>query len=475
MEREKSVKIVYEEGLKSQITKARKALDGKPKGLPLDDRSSKNGPRVTKREELRQAGFRRSARAEGFGSVQEWHDSHKREQELIQAQEQMMDMTLGCCSSKCKCHSIFVQIFRQLSLHWAFNGFIIGVIFLAAGLVGLSTYEIADVELRKWLLAIDEIVMGLFISEIAIKILAEGKRPWLYIFTGEMHLAPTNWAKMFQLWNIFDFSVVFIGLMPFGGSAVTALRLIRLLRVLKLVRALPKLRILVTAMVQSLSSIVYIGLLLILLFYLYAVLGVVVFRPNDPVHFSSMHIAMLSLFRSATTEDWTDIMYISYYGCDKYGYSGGLEEQCTTPESNPLLSVFYNCSFIVLASMMILNLFIGVITSSMEEAKDDLGDEDEAADAGQKDDVMAIGKEELLRNRIAEIMDRTSAVGLSAIGLLNEHERVTEEGEAAVKGVYIFDTYKASDDDRFNEDADAGKKSGGSEAGATTTLTVIVQ
>jgi hypothetical protein len=58
---------------------------------------------------------------------------------------------------------------------------------------------------------------------------------------------------------------------------------------------------------------------------------------------------------------------------------------------------------------------------------------------------------------------------------LNEHERVTEEGEAAVKGVYIFDTYKASDDDRFNEDADAGKKSGGSEAGATTTLSVIVQ
>ena len=88
-------------------------------------------------------------------------------------------------------------------------------------------------------------------------------------------------------WNVFDFVIITVGLLPFGGQAVTVLRLVRLLRVLKLVRALPKLRILVMGLLKSLSSIAYIGLLLLLLFYLYAVLGVSFFGANDPVHFGA--------------------------------------------------------------------------------------------------------------------------------------------------------------------------------------------
>lgn len=96
-------------------------------------------------------------------------------------------------------------------------------------------------------------MVTIFIIEIIVKLLAEGRWPWRFFKDG---------------WNVFDFLIVAVGLMPFAGGAVTALRLVRLLRVLKLVRALPKLRILVLGLLKSLSSIAYIGLLLMLLFYL---------------------------------------------------------------------------------------------------------------------------------------------------------------------------------------------------------------
>lgn len=64
----------------------------------------------------------------------------------------------------------------------------------------------------------------------------------------------------------------------------------------------------------SMSSIAYIGMLLMLLFYLFAVLGVSVFGFNDPVHFGTLHMAFITLFRCSTLEDWTDVMYISMFG-----------------------------------------------------------------------------------------------------------------------------------------------------------------
>merc|ERR550514_1003277 len=84
-----------------------------------------------------------------------------------------------------------------------------------------------------------------------------------------------------------------------------------------------------------------------------------------------LHEAMMTLFRIATLEDWTDIMYIAYEGCDNYGY-GGMEDKCVEPTAAPVVAVIYCLSFVVLSSMMILNLFIGVITSSMAEAKTEL-------------------------------------------------------------------------------------------------------
>eukprot|EP00500_Bicosoecida_sp_ms1_P005066 CAMPEP_0203834592 /NCGR_PEP_ID=MMETSP0115-20131106/73237_1 /ASSEMBLY_ACC=CAM_ASM_000227 /TAXON_ID=33651 /ORGANISM="Bicosoecid sp, Strain ms1" /LENGTH=442 /DNA_ID=CAMNT_0050743671 /DNA_START=48 /DNA_END=1372 /DNA_ORIENTATION=+ len=249
-----------------------------------------------------------------------------------------------------------------------FSTSLIGVIFLAGLLVGITTYNIEDQGVMSVLETLDDIVLSIFILEIVVKMVAEGKAPW----------------KFFNdAWNVFDFTIVVVGLLPFSGGAVKALRLVRLLRVLKLVRALPKLRILVMGLFLSMSSIAYIGLLLMLLFYLFAVLGVSVFGKNDPVHFGTLHFAVLTLFRCATLEDWTDVMYINMYGCASYGY-GGMEELCTKDAPSPILSVAYFVMFTVLSSMMILNLFIGVITSSMAEAKSDLEEEGDALEDAAK-------------------------------------------------------------------------------------------
>ena len=99
------------------------------------------------------------------------------------------------------------------------------------------------------------------------------------------------------------------------------LRLLRLLRVLKLLRSLPQLNILVSALFDGLSSIFYIFLLMLLMIYLFANIGVILFRRNDPWHWGSLHTAVITLFRMSTLEDWTDIMYINMYGCAEYGYS----------------------------------------------------------------------------------------------------------------------------------------------------------
>ena len=106
-------------------------------------------------------------------------------------------------------------------------------------------------------------------------------------------------------------------------------------------------------------------------FYFFAIMGILLFRGNDPWHFRDLHTAFITLFRMSTFEDWTDVMYINQFGCDRYGYSG-IERLCTTPSPTGYGSVVYCILFVMVGGLVMLNLFIGVITTSMEEAKDDM-------------------------------------------------------------------------------------------------------
>ena len=248
---------------------------------------------------------------------------------------------------------------------WFKNAITITILF-AGVLIGIETYHEFASEYKNVLHFLDQLILLIFVVEIIVKILAEGTKPWRYFMDS---------------WNIFDFVIVAAVFMPFGGSSIAILRLLRLLRVLKLVRALPKLQLLVNALLRSIPSMGYVTLLLLLLFYIYAVASVTFFGENDPVHFSDLQTAMLSLFRVVTLEDWTDIMYINMYGCGDYGYSG-IMEKCTNSKAYPLGSALFFVSFVLFGTMIILNLFIGVIMTGMEEAKKSINEENIKMDKG---------------------------------------------------------------------------------------------
>ena len=258
-----------------------------------------------------------------------------------------------------------VKILAQVAQAKWFSNFIVGVILLAGFLVGLETYP-SVVEGNKGLLhALDQIILWIFVVEVVIKMGAEGSKPWRYFR---------------DPWNIFDFTIVAVCFLPVESSFVAVLRLARILRVLKLVTAIPKLQMLVGALLKSIPSMGYVSLLLGILFYIYACMGVTLLGANDPVHFGNLQIAMLSLFRTVTLEDWTDLMYIAMYGCNKYGYDG-MMAQCTAPSASPVGGALFFVSFVLLGTMIVLNLFIGVIMNGMDEAQKDQGFDEAAKNA----------------------------------------------------------------------------------------------
>lgn len=243
---------------------------------------------------------------------------------------------------------------RKIAESPLFQNFITATILFAGLIVGIETYEHLHHRHRPILDVLDMVVLAIFTVEVVVKMGAEGNKPLRYFKDG---------------WNVFDFVIVAACYLPFSGQAVTVLRLLRLLRVLKLVRALPKLQILVTALLKSIPSMGYVTLLLLMLFYVYAVAAVFLFGENDPMHFANLEIGMLSLFRIVTLEDWTDIMYINMYGCDRFGYGSETVVPCLEPHAQPLLAALFFVSFVLVGTMIILNLFIGVIMTGMSEAQ----------------------------------------------------------------------------------------------------------
>ena len=226
----------------------------------------------------------------------------------------------------------------------SFRSSIIAVILVAAVLAGVETSAVMLAQHGALLHALDTIVLAIFIAEIVLKLAAHGRRPLDYFRDG---------------WNIFDFTVVVLCILPVAGPFASVLRLVRTLRLLRLVTSLPKLQLLVGALIKSLSSMGYVGLLLALVFYIYAVTGVHLFGKVSPEYFGSLRAALLSLFQMITLDDWRTM------------YEGA-------KSAAPLAATVYFVTFILLGTMIMLNLFIGIVMNSMAEMHDELDEEKKA-------------------------------------------------------------------------------------------------
>lgn len=200
-------------------------------------------------------------------------------------------------------------------------------------LMGLETSPELRSGLGSGLGALHVAFQAWFVSEIGLRLAACGRRPLAFFRDG---------------WNTFDFAVVALSLLPESGGAAVA-RLARLLRATRLVSSLPGLRLLVATMLRSVGSMGNVMLLLGLILYVYAILGVNLFGRVDPAHWGSLGAALLTLFQVLTLEGWVELQ------------RAGLA-------ATPWAWVFYT-SFVVVAVFVVVNLFIAVVISNLEAAK----------------------------------------------------------------------------------------------------------
>ena len=223
---------------------------------------------------------------------------------------------------------------HRLTHSLGFEYFIIGLILFNAVLVGVETLPAAMNNYSGWIDYGQWAILAVFIVEAALKIFAVSPRADRYFRDG---------------WNVFDFSIIVLSLVPATGGFAVVARLARLMRLLRLVSAIPEMRLIVATLVRSIPSMLHIVALMSLMVYIYAIIGYQLFHEHDPEHWRNLGIALLSLFRVVTLEDWTDIMYKAM-------------------ELHPLTWIYF-VSFVVLGTFVVINLFIAVVINNLDEAK----------------------------------------------------------------------------------------------------------
>ena len=216
----------------------------------------------------------------------------------------------------------------------SFEYTIIGLIIVTGVLLGLGTSLTIEQQYGFLLHWGNQIILGLFVVEALLKMLAKAPRVDDYFRDG---------------WNVFDFLVIVIALIPATGDYAMIARLARLLRVLRLISAVRELRLIVAALVRSIPSVGHVILLMSIIVYIYAIIGYQLFHLHDPKHWGSLGASVLTLFNIITLEGWTVVM------------DNALELHSW--------SWVYFVSYVVVATFVVINLFIAIIINNLDEAK----------------------------------------------------------------------------------------------------------
>jgi voltage-gated sodium channel len=222
---------------------------------------------------------------------------------------------------------------RIVDSSW-FDPLMLGVIAVNAVTLGLETYDAIDASIGPQLHLLNDVILGLFVVELLIRMGAHAEHPAGFFRSG---------------WNVFDFIVIGASFVPGVRENATLLRLVRLLRIVRAVRLLPDLRVLTVAVGRSVPGVASLAAITLLLVYVYGMIGWVIFHDHDPANFANIGQSMVTMFVLLTLEnlpayiergqdlsDWTLLFYVSY---------------------------------VLLASFLIFNLFIGIVINSMEEAR----------------------------------------------------------------------------------------------------------
>ena len=229
---------------------------------------------------------------------------------------------------------MITQLAQRIANARAFEFVIVAIIIFNAILLGLGTSPTLNQQYGDLMHFTYQIILAIFVLEALIKMVAASPRIAGYFQDG---------------WNVFDFLVIVVALIPFTGQFATIARLARLLRVMRLVSTIKDLRVIVTALVSSIPSVGHVIMLMGIIVYIYAIIGINLFSEHDPEHWRNVGYAVLTLFNIITFDGWTDVMF-------------------TAMDLNPLAWVYF-VSFVVVGTFVVINLFIAILIDKIGDAK----------------------------------------------------------------------------------------------------------
>ncbi len=231
-----------------------------------------------------------------------------------------------------------------------FQGFVLGVICFNALLFGLQTSPRIVAACGPWLSWLDNACLAVFTVELALKLICY------------------NRTFCRDPWNVFDFLIVAVSYVPNMGM-FSSVRLFRVLRVFKLISGVRHMRVILSAIVRSLPGMMWSGLLLALIYYVYGILGTNLFGGRFPDWFGTLGRSLYSLFQIMTLESW----------------SMGI--------ARPVIQVFpyawmFFVSYILISTFVVMNIVVGIVLNSIGDSF-----KSEEAPIGQDRDAVALERE----------------------------------------------------------------------------------
>ncbi|MCU0912475.1 MAG: ion transporter [Rhodobacteraceae bacterium] len=245
-----------------------------------------------------------------------------------------------------------------LDQDWVRNT-ILAVILFNAVILGLETSRPVMDRFGALILLLDRICLAIFVAELGAKLVAHGR------------------AFFRSGWNIFDFAIVGVSLVP-GAQTFSVLRALRILRLLRVVSALPRLRRVVEGFITALPGMGSVFLLMGMVFYIGSVMATKLFGESFPDWFGDLGNSAYSLFQIMTLESW----------------SMGIVRPVM--ETYPYAWAFF-VPFIMVTTFAVVNLLVGLIVNSMQDAH---AAEDKASTEAYRDEVLA--RLEAIERRLAD-------------------------------------------------------------------------
>ncbi|MEA3300090.1 MAG: ion transporter [Pseudomonadota bacterium] len=209
---------------------------------------------------------------------------------------------------------------------------IIALILINAALLGLETWPTAMATAGGLIVALDRAILGVFVVEIGVRLYAHRRDFWR------------------DPWSVFDFAVVAIALLP-AIDQFAVLRALRVLRVMRLLTMVPSMRRVVGALLGAIPGLMSIALVLMIVYYVFAVIATHLFAADYPEWFGHLGHSLYTLFQIMTLESWS--MGIARPVMDNFPYAWA-----------------FFVPFILVATFTMLNLFIAIIVNAMQTFSD---------------------------------------------------------------------------------------------------------